>query len=117
MWDCTRRVALAGALLLAAPAWALGTLAGVVVRSQERGAPVAGVEVSAQGANLVTTGNDAEHTKGINYIGLVPVMIKALQEQQDLIGTLETENAALRERDRAFEARLVAMELALQKAR
>jgi hypothetical protein len=31
---------------------------------------------------LVSTGKDAERTKGLNYIGLMPVTIKAIQEQQ-----------------------------------
>jgi hypothetical protein len=31
---------------------------------------------------LVSTEKDPRQTKGINYIGLAPVMIKAIQEQQ-----------------------------------
>jgi hypothetical protein len=31
---------------------------------------------------LVSTDKDPQQTKGINYIGLVPVTIKAIQEQQ-----------------------------------
>ena len=44
-------------LLLAAPAWASATLRGVVVRDREHGAPMAGVDVTASGANPVATGN------------------------------------------------------------
>jgi hypothetical protein len=34
---------------------------------------------------LVSTGIDAEHTKGLNYIGLIPVLVKGMQEQQTQI--------------------------------
>ena len=40
------------------PAWSAVTLTGIVSLNRERGTPVAGVEVSAKGANLVTTGTD-----------------------------------------------------------
>src|SRR5215468_7812406 len=50
----------AALLLLAAPAWADATLRGVVVRDREHGAPMAGVELTAPGANPVTTGNDGQ---------------------------------------------------------
>jgi hypothetical protein len=60
-------------------------------------------EVEAVVPELVTTANDADQTKGINYIGLLPVMIKAMQEQQDIIA--------------ALNARVKALELALQQSR
>jgi hypothetical protein len=41
-------------LALAAPAWAGATLRGVVVRDREHGAPMAGVELTAPGANPLT---------------------------------------------------------------
>jgi Tfp pilus assembly protein PilF len=47
-------------LVLAAPAWAGATLRGVVVRDHEHGAPMAGVELTAPGANPFTTGNDGQ---------------------------------------------------------
>jgi hypothetical protein len=47
-------------LVLAAPAWADATLRGVVVRDREHGAPIAGVELTAPGANPFTTGNDGQ---------------------------------------------------------
>ena len=50
----------AALLVLAAPAWAGTTLRGVVVRVREHGAPMAGVEVTAPGANAFTTGNDGQ---------------------------------------------------------
>jgi hypothetical protein len=57
---------------------------------------------------LVTTGKDADETKNLNYIGLVPVTIKAIQEQQTTIDTLQQRNAEL-------DAPLAAVEQALQR--
>jgi hypothetical protein len=58
---------------------------------------------------------------GMNYTSLVPVLIKAVQEQQTAItekaaavAALQTENAALKEQNAALEARVAAIELALQ---
>jgi tetratricopeptide (TPR) repeat protein len=45
-------------ILVSIPAWSAATLAGIVSLNHERGTPVAGVEVSAKGANPVTSGND-----------------------------------------------------------
>jgi endosialidase-like protein len=42
-------------------------------------------EVETLLPELVTADKDAEQTKGLNYIGLVPVTIKAIQEQQTQI--------------------------------
>ena len=53
-------VFLALLLMMTSPAWAAVTLHGIVSLDRERGAPVAGVEVSAHGANPVTTGNDGQ---------------------------------------------------------
>jgi hypothetical protein len=50
----------AALLLLATPAWADAALRGVVVRDHEHGAPMAGVELTAPGANPFTTGNDGQ---------------------------------------------------------
>jgi tetratricopeptide (TPR) repeat protein len=47
-------------LWLATPAWADATLRGVVVRDREHGAPMPRVEVTAPGANPVTTGDDGQ---------------------------------------------------------
>ncbi len=47
--------------------------------------------------NLTTTAfNSGE--PAINYIGLIPVLLKAIQEQQNLISELQKENAKLNER-------------------
>jgi hypothetical protein len=67
-------------------------------------------EVEAVVPELVTTAHDADQTKGINYVGLLPVMIKAMQEQQDIIAALKSENTSL-------DARLKALEDALQQSR
>jgi len=45
---------------------------------------------------LVSTDKDPQQTKGINYIGLVPVTIKAIQEQQAQIEQQSRENAELK---------------------
>jgi hypothetical protein len=45
-------------LFLAPPAWSAATLSGVVSLLRERGQPARGVEISAKGANAVTTGDD-----------------------------------------------------------
>jgi hypothetical protein len=63
---------------------------------------------------LVTTDTDADRTKGINYTGLVPVMIKAIQEQQEAINRLLAENATLREKNAALDARVTAIDEALK---
>ena len=55
---------------------------------------------------LVSTDKDAEQTKGLNYIGLVPVTIKAIQEQQVQI-------EAQHKRITDLEARLAALEALL----
>ena len=64
---------------------------------------------------------DPANPLGLNYTSLVPVLIKAVQEQQTAITekaaavtALQTENAALKEQNAALEARVAAIELALQ---
>jgi hypothetical protein len=47
---------------------------------------------------LVSTEKNAEQTKGLNYIGLVPVTIKAIQEQQAQIEDQQKLNAEQQER-------------------
>jgi TolA-binding protein len=71
---------------------------------------------------LVATNKDEEHTKGINYIGLVPVTIKAMQEQQaqiedrqKRIAELEKQKLQQQEQNRKLEERLAALEALLGK--
>jgi hypothetical protein len=71
-------------------------------------------EVEALLPELVTTDRAAEQTKGLNYIGLLPVIIKAIQEQQLTITTLKDENAALHRQKAALETRLTALEQMMQ---
>ncbi len=47
-------------LTMASQAWGSVTLKGIVSLNSERGAPVAGIEIFAPGANPVTTGNDGQ---------------------------------------------------------
>ena len=60
----TRTVLLVLALSWPHSASSEGVLTGVVVLNREHGSPVAGVEISARGANLVTTGNDGRFALG-----------------------------------------------------
>lgn len=62
-------------------------------------------DVEAVLPELVTTAKNDEQTKGINYIGLVPVMISAIQEQQDTIAMLNARLAALEQALRRLGAR------------
>ncbi|HLK97951.1 MAG TPA: tail fiber domain-containing protein, partial [Hymenobacter sp.] len=59
---------------------------------------------------VVNEGDDANHTMGINYVALVPVLVKALQEQQAQLdamrGRAEKAEAAVQ----SFESRLRALE-------
>ncbi len=65
---------------------------------------------------------DPEAPLGMNYSNLLPLVIKAIQEQQAALdhkdaslASLKTESAALKEENAALEARLTALEQALQK--
>lgn len=69
---------------------------------------------------LVTTEKDAEQTKGLNYIGLVPVTIKAIQQQQaqieDQQKRISEEQEQIlqqQEQNRKLEERLAAVEALL----
>jgi endosialidase-like protein len=84
-------------------------------------------EVETVLPELVTTDKDSEQTKGVNYIALVPVTIKAIQEQQAQIQEQHTqiENQQKRiteqqeqilqqqEENRKLEERLAALEALL----
>jgi hypothetical protein len=74
-------------------------------------------EVETVLPELVTTDKDGEHTKGLNYIGLVPVTIKAIQEQQariedqlKIIAEQQDEIRQQREQNQKLEQRLTALE-------
>lgn len=46
---------------------------------------------------VVSIANDDIQTRGVNYAELVPVLVKAIQEQQQIIDGLEGENASLKD--------------------
>src|SRR5262245_2411176 len=50
---------------------------------------------------LVLQGADKEHTLSVNYIGLLPVVIRAIQEQQATIMSLRNEVAMLQRQNTA----------------
>jgi hypothetical protein len=68
-------------------------------------------EVEALLPELVTTDQAAEQTKGLNYLGLLPVIIKAIQEQQTAI---EQKEAALKSLKADLDARLQVVEQMLR---
>jgi hypothetical protein len=86
-------------------------------------------EVETVLPELVSTEKDAEQTKGLNYIGLVPVTIKAIQEQQaqieDQQKRISEQQAKIaqqqeritgqEEQNRKLEERLAALEALLNK--
>jgi len=53
---------------------------------------------------VVDTGDDENSTMGINYSGLVPVLVKAIQEQQMQIDKLQKENNELQSLKSEIEA-------------
>lgn len=46
---------------------------------------------------VVSIANDDIQTRGVNYAELVPVLVKAIQEQQQIIDGLQGENASLKD--------------------
>ena len=60
---------------------------------------------------LVTREKDERQTLGLNYIGLMPVVINAIQEEHATIQALQAENAALKARLAAIEQALTSMGL------
>ena len=64
-------------------------------------------EVETIIANVVTTENDEAKTLGVSYTELIPVLIKAIQEQQELIKALQlkvdNQETFIRDRDSKIE--------------
>ena len=52
--------------------------------------------------------------KGINYIGLTPILVKALQEQQIMIDSLKSENNDLKSKYESLQKRLEEIESKLE---
>jgi hypothetical protein len=57
--------------------------------------------------NIVHTSNDEDQTLSVSYTELIPVLIKALQEQQEIIEQQEQENKNQNERLAHLEAMLL----------
>ncbi len=64
---------------------------------------------------LILREKDPAKPLGLNYIGFVPVMIKAVQEQQTTINALKKENAVLQRQNAALNVRLAALEQMMQR--
>ena len=64
---------------------------------------------------VVIAGEDPAATLGMNYANLVPVVIKAVQEQHGDVAALAAENDALKRQNAALEARLTALEQAVRR--
>jgi len=63
-------------------------------------------EVSKIIPEVVHIGKDIDHTYGINYSELIPVLVKAIQEQQIIIEDLKNEVSALRSAQERLENKL-----------
>ncbi len=72
-------------------------------------------EVEPVMPELVLREADAARPLGLNYMALLPVVVKAIQEQQRELEGKEAEIKALRRENEAIKARLDALELALRK--
>jgi len=59
---------------------------------------------------VVNVGDDENQTLGINYSGIVPVLIKGMQEQQVQIVDLKNENKELKKENEDIKARLEEIE-------
>ena len=64
---------------------------------------------------LIIRGGESNTPLGLNYVGLVPVMIKAIQEQQMQVDTLHRELKDRDEKLAVLEARLAELEQALKR--
>jgi hypothetical protein len=57
-------------------------------------------------SEIVSTGTDANQIKAVDYIAIVPVLIKAMQEQQEIIDAYKQKTDALEARLHAIEQKL-----------
>jgi hypothetical protein len=55
---------------------------------------------------LVSTGSDAMQTKAVDYVGIIPVLIKATQEQQEIIDSQNIKIKSLEDRLNVIEEKL-----------
>jgi hypothetical protein len=65
--------------------------------------------------SLVTEGKDADKTLAVSYTELIPVLTKAIQEQQKIIETLKTELASVKTDNTALKAEVSKIETLDQK--
>ncbi|MBX3244656.1 MAG: tail fiber domain-containing protein [Acidobacteria bacterium] len=65
-------------------------------------------------SNVKSPEKDVEETKALNYTGLIPVLINAVQEQQTEIETLKAENKKAKAENAELTKRLAALEKALE---
>ncbi|MFY0673368.1 MAG: tail fiber domain-containing protein [Bacteroidia bacterium] len=63
---------------------------------------------------VVTLADDSMQTRGVNYAELVPVLVKAIQEQQNIIENLEEEVAVLEDDKSNLDAKVEANAKELQ---
>ena len=61
-------------------------------------------EVMSLIREVVHVGDDAEQTLGLRYSELIPVLIKAVQEQQEIIAEQETKMTRLETAFKTLEA-------------
>ena len=69
-------------------------------------------ELAAEYPNLTTHGRDDDGKESwtVNYLGLVPVLVKAIQEQQQQLEALQARNTALQTGSAADHAALVTLQ-------
>lgn len=60
---------------------------------------------------LVRIGEDKNQTLSLNYVGLIPVLIKALQEQQEIIGNQDLEIKTLKAQLQSIDQRMKSLEV------
>ena len=64
---------------------------------------------------VVHHGDDEKETLGINYTDLVPVLIKGIQEQQEVISDQQKQINELKNENKEFKNRLTQIEELLKK--
>lgn len=62
---------------------------------------------------VVTVANDSMQTRGVNYSELIPVLVRAIQEQQELIETQKSELEVSQAQNTVRDARLQSLETKL----
>lgn len=89
-----------------------GKQLGFVAQDMEKVFPELVSEVSHPKTNGKTT--EIEKYKAINYIGLIPVLAQAMQEQQTEISTVKAENKQLKQQNQQLIKQLELFEKRLE---